>query len=244
MRTLSATRRGSPASSAGGLAGVDLAEVAAARALVAADEEGGLAVLPALEDVRAAGRLADGVQTFVLHELLDLLVLGAGAQLGLDPRRLALDRGLGVAGLDAQQLAALGCDGHRGSHHRAGERGQVPLQDRQHVGDGDGREPAPLAFDRERGDAGVDDPAGDDHVVGVEGVVDVERESVHRDAPRDADADRTDLAVRTVLVSRHPDAATSVDPDGRRRRGRRRRRSAPARRGARRRRRRSGRAAA
>ena len=38
----------------GGLARVDLAEVAAARALRAADEEGRLAVLPALEDVGAA----------------------------------------------------------------------------------------------------------------------------------------------------------------------------------------------
>ena len=46
----------------GRLAGVDLAEVAAPGALVAADQEGGLAVLPALEDVRAARLLADRVQ--------------------------------------------------------------------------------------------------------------------------------------------------------------------------------------
>src|ERR1700736_3241485 len=39
----------------GRLAGVDLAEVASAGALLAADQEGGLAVLPAFEDVRAAG---------------------------------------------------------------------------------------------------------------------------------------------------------------------------------------------
>ena len=45
-----------------GLAGVDLAEVAAPGALVAADEERRLAVLPALVDVGAAGFLADGVQ--------------------------------------------------------------------------------------------------------------------------------------------------------------------------------------
>jgi hypothetical protein len=46
----------------GRLAGVDLAEVAAARALRAADEERRLAVLPALVDVGAAGLLAHGVQ--------------------------------------------------------------------------------------------------------------------------------------------------------------------------------------
>nr|WP_069113594.1 hypothetical protein [Jiangella alba] len=42
-----------------GLAGVDEAEVAAAGAVVAADEERGLAVFPALEDVGTAGLLAD-----------------------------------------------------------------------------------------------------------------------------------------------------------------------------------------
>ena len=50
----------------GGLAGVDLAEVAAAGALLAADEEGRLAVFPALVDVGAAGLFADGVQTLAL----------------------------------------------------------------------------------------------------------------------------------------------------------------------------------
>ncbi|GAA3305919.1 hypothetical protein GCM10020295_60870 [Streptomyces cinereospinus] len=60
-----------------GPAGVDLAEVAAPGALVAADEEGGLAVLPALVDVRAAGLLADRVQALALHEVLHLGVLGA-----------------------------------------------------------------------------------------------------------------------------------------------------------------------
>ena len=59
------------------LAGVDLAEVAAPRALVAADEEGRLAVLPALEDVRAAGRLAHRVQALGLHQALQVLVLRA-----------------------------------------------------------------------------------------------------------------------------------------------------------------------
>ena len=54
----------------GRLAGVDLAEVAAPGALVAADEEGGLAVLPALVDVGAAGLLADRVQALAADQRL------------------------------------------------------------------------------------------------------------------------------------------------------------------------------
>ena len=50
------------------LAGVDLAEVTASGALLAADEERGLAVLPALEDVGAAGLFAHGVQSGAAHE--------------------------------------------------------------------------------------------------------------------------------------------------------------------------------
>ena len=65
--TDSPTRRGSSWSRVGP-AGVDLAEVAAAGAVVAADEEGCLAVFPALEDVRAAGLLAHGVQAFPLDQ--------------------------------------------------------------------------------------------------------------------------------------------------------------------------------
>jgi hypothetical protein len=98
------------------LARVDLAEVAAPRALVAADEEGRLAVLPALVDVGAAGFLADGVQALALHEVLHLRVLGTHFRPGLDPLGLALDGGLGVPDLQAQHLASVGCDcGHIGS---------------------------------------------------------------------------------------------------------------------------------
>ena len=96
-----------------GLAGVDLAEVAAPGALVAADEEGGLAVLPALVDVGAAGLLAHRVQALALHELLHLGVLGTHLRPGLDPLGLALDGGLAVPDLQAQHLASVGCDcGH------------------------------------------------------------------------------------------------------------------------------------
>ena len=89
-------------------AGVDLAEVAAPRALVTADEEGGLAVLPALVDVGAAGLLADRVQALALHQRLELGVLGPHRRAGLDPLGFALDRGLRVALLDAQQAASVG----------------------------------------------------------------------------------------------------------------------------------------
>src|SRR6185312_5450809 len=82
------------------LAGVDLAEVAPAGALLAADEEGRLAVLPALEDVGAASLLAHRVQALALHQRVQLGVLRAHRGLRLDPRRLALDGGLGVARLD------------------------------------------------------------------------------------------------------------------------------------------------
>ena len=96
-----------------GLAGVDLAEVAAPGALVAADEEGRLAVLPALEDVGTARLLADRVQPLALHQLLQLVVLGAHLRPGLDPLGLALDGGLAVPDLQAQHLASVGCDcGH------------------------------------------------------------------------------------------------------------------------------------
>ena len=89
-----------------GLAGVDLAEVAASCALVTTDEEGRLAVLPALEDVGAAGLLAHRVEPLALHEVLQLGVGGAHRGPGLDPFRLALDRRLRVADLEPEQLAA------------------------------------------------------------------------------------------------------------------------------------------
>src|SRR6266566_1694664 len=94
------------------LAGVDLAEVAPPGALVAADEEGRLAVLPALEDVRAAGFLADRVQAFAPDQRLQLRVGRPGAQPGLDPRRLPLDRDLAVAGFEAEHAPAFGCEYH------------------------------------------------------------------------------------------------------------------------------------
>src|SRR5207248_6923791 len=103
-----------------GLARVDLAEVAAAGAGVAADEERRLAVLPALEDVGAGRLLADGVQPLATNEVLEGGVVRPGAQPGLDPRRLLLDRGRRVARLEAQQPASVRGDrGHATSVGRS-----------------------------------------------------------------------------------------------------------------------------
>jgi hypothetical protein len=106
----------------GGAAGVDLAEVATAGALVAADEEGRLPVLPALVDVGTASRLADRVQALPAHKPLEFSKRRPHRGPGPDPGRLALDRGPAVANLQTQQLAVAGirssgprswgCDAH------------------------------------------------------------------------------------------------------------------------------------
>src|SRR6185295_8904133 len=96
----------------GRLPGVDLAEIAAPGADVAADQECGLAVLPTLEDVRTARFLADRVQALALHQLLKLAILRPHPRCGLDPRRLLLNRGARIANFQAEQPAAFGSDGH------------------------------------------------------------------------------------------------------------------------------------
>src|SRR5690606_2260410 len=100
----------------GGPAAVDLAEVTPAGADLAADQERRLPILPAFEDVRAARLLADSVQALPGDERTQLGVLRAHRGLDLDPRRLLLDRGGGVARLQPQQTPTLGCDSH--THHR------------------------------------------------------------------------------------------------------------------------------
>ena len=149
----------------GGLAGVDLAEVAAPRALRAADEEGGLAVLPALVDVRAAGLLADRVQLLALHEALQLPVLGTHLRARLDPLGLALDRRLGVADLEAQHPAPVGCGAHAATAASASARNRRVI--------GSTRSSGVTVWPSSRRDgrhAGVADAAGDDLLVGVERV--------------------------------------------------------------------------
>ena len=113
----------------GGLTCVDLTEVAAAGALFAADEEGGLAVLPAFEDVRAARLLADGVQPFAPDQGLEFRVLRAHLGPGLDPRRLTLDRRLGITHLETQELSAFRSRGRR--HRPRGDCHCVNATDRR-----------------------------------------------------------------------------------------------------------------
>src|SRR5262249_18515712 len=100
----------------------DRAEVAAPRALLAADQERRLAVLPALEDVRAARLFADSVQPLATDQVLQRGIFRASPQPGLDPRRLAFDRDLTVAGFDTEEPAPLGCEYH-GSRVRLPARG-------------------------------------------------------------------------------------------------------------------------
>ena len=90
-------------------AGVDLAEVAAAGAFGAADQEGGFLVFPALEDIGAAGLFTHSVEAFLLDEVLELHELGTHLDLGLDPIRLAFHRGGRIALLDAQHFPAFWC---------------------------------------------------------------------------------------------------------------------------------------
>ena len=93
----------------GGLAGVDLAEVAAPGAFGAADQEGGFLVFPAFKDVGAAGLFTHGVEALLLDEVLELHELGTHLDLGLDPIRLAFHRGGRIALLDAQHFPAFWC---------------------------------------------------------------------------------------------------------------------------------------
>src|SRR5665647_403886 len=99
----------------GGLGRLDLAEVAPAGAGVTADEERGLAVLPALEDVGTAGLLAYRVEAFAAHDRLEIGVVGAHDGARTDPGRLALNGGLGVLDLEPEEPAAVrtNCHPHR-----------------------------------------------------------------------------------------------------------------------------------
>ena len=73
----------------GRLAGLHVAEAAAAGADVAEDHEGGGPALPALADVRAVGLLADRVQVVGADLLLEAPVVGPARGRDFEPRRLA-----------------------------------------------------------------------------------------------------------------------------------------------------------
>src|SRR5262249_47243933 len=105
-------RGGSRGAGRSGFPGGDRPEAAARGARAPADQERRLAVLPALEDVRAARLFADRVQPLAPDQLLESGIFRSSPQPGLDPRGLAFDRDLTVAGFDAEQPAPLGCEYH------------------------------------------------------------------------------------------------------------------------------------
>ena len=65
--------------------GLDVAEGAGARAGVAHDHEGGVLLLPALADIRAAGLLAHGVQAVGAHDRVRVGVARRHRRLDADP---------------------------------------------------------------------------------------------------------------------------------------------------------------
>ena len=102
----------------GGLARLDVAEAAAARAGVAEDHEGGGAALPALADVGAGGLLADRVEVLALDHPAQLAVARAARRRALEPGRLALAERAHLAHARARGRrrgsSASGCSrGHR-----------------------------------------------------------------------------------------------------------------------------------
>ena len=179
----------------GRLAGVDLAEVAAAGALVAADEEGRLAVLPALVDVGAAGLLAHRVQALALDQVAQLGELGTHLRAGLDPLGLALDRDGRVALLDAQHATTVGLDGCHAEHLDVGQMSVMWLST---TGSTSATVTSRPEFLRQRRDARVGDAARDERVEEAQVGIAVQGEAVQRHAARDPDADRGDLAVGAV----------------------------------------------
>ena len=110
-------------------AGVDLAEVTTPGALRPSDQEGGLAVFPAFVDVGASGFLAHRVQSFALHERLQLLVFGTHSGRRFDPGGLSFDRGLRVAHLEAQHLPAVGGVCHARASARSKSSAQASCSD-------------------------------------------------------------------------------------------------------------------
>ena len=80
-------------------AGLDVAEGAGARAGVAHDHEGGVLLLPALADIRAAGLLAHGVQAVGAHDGVRLDIAGRHRRLDADPVGL-----LGCGGIRPMRL--------------------------------------------------------------------------------------------------------------------------------------------
>ena len=82
-----------------GLAGAHVAEAAGAGAGVAHDHHGGVALRPALADIRAGGLLANRHQAVVAHQRAGLVIDRVVRRLDPDPGGFALDRILRPMGL-------------------------------------------------------------------------------------------------------------------------------------------------
>jgi hypothetical protein len=78
-----------------GQSGLDVAEGAGARAGVAQDHEGGVLLVPALADVRAARLLAYGVEAVLAHDGMRRGVALGHRRLDANPVRLAKHRRIG-----------------------------------------------------------------------------------------------------------------------------------------------------
>ena len=90
------------------LAGLDVAEAAAARARVAEDHERRGAALPALADVRARGLLADRVEVVVVDPRCSARGSARRRARDLEPRRLALAERPDVGPEDLEDVHAAG----------------------------------------------------------------------------------------------------------------------------------------
>ena len=93
---------------------LDLAEVTTAGAVVAADEESGLAILPTLENIGAASLLTHGVQISVDHSATHVAVLRTHCGPSLDPVGFVLDGRLRILDLDSEELSTVCFDTHAG----------------------------------------------------------------------------------------------------------------------------------
>ena len=97
-----------------GQARLHVAEGAGARAGVAHDHHGGVAMRPALADIRARRFLADGVQLVLAHDLPRRGIFAADGRLDPDPVRLAQDGTVGPVRLFRMaRRGAVDNDGHR-----------------------------------------------------------------------------------------------------------------------------------
>ena len=98
-----------------GVAGADVAESAGAGAGVAHDHHGGVALGPALADVRAGGFLADGDEAVLAHEGAGLVIDRMVGRADADPVRLTLDgvvRAVRLFGVSARAVIDFEAGGH------------------------------------------------------------------------------------------------------------------------------------